>query len=113
MALVSEGKREEVRRVTASFLEAETTTPIEIAMMLKSLAHRPMIAPIHDALPLDEIDERIQLANRATNYDITEWTAIDVAVLMTVPLNNIRHAAEADHEDIPFGVIKDFVRLGR
>lgn len=112
MAPVSEGKREEVRRAAESFLEAETTTPIDIATMLRSLAHRPKIAPIHDTLPIDEIEERIQLANRATNYDITEWTAIDVAVLMTVLLNNIRSAAETGH-DIPLAVIKDFVRLGR
>lgn len=112
MTRTSDDKRAEVCREVDAFLDAPTTMQTDVEMLLNSLRHRPHIAPIHDPLPMDEVEERLQLASQVST-EITTWRAIDISILMAIPLHTVRRAAADDQNEIEFGNLQQFVRMGR
>ncbi|SPN99153.1 uncharacterized protein DNG_02188 [Cephalotrichum gorgonifer] len=68
------------------------------------------MAPVHDPLPIDEVEERIKLSSQIKG-DLKTFRAIDVAILMTIPLENLREAALSARQAIPFQHIRHFVRM--
>ena len=93
-------------------MDATSTLPADIDMASKMLRSRPNVAPMHDSLPMDEVEERLQLAGQLIRDEPT-WSAIDVSILMAIPLGDIREVAASKTNllQISFGEIEQFVRM--
>ncbi|MBE3044399.1 hypothetical protein IMZ48_17895 [Candidatus Bathyarchaeota archaeon] len=112
MVSPSDSKLAELHQAVDLFLEETSTTPGDVDDLFRSLRFQPRTAPVSEILPADEVDQRLALAARVRG-DNAMRRAIDVAILMTIPLDTLRGAASESHYQISFSDIQDFVRKSK
>lgn len=113
-------KRTQLYRQVDRFLDSPSTLPADIAMLSNYLDHDPKTVDIQDPLPVDEVEERLEIAKE---IQAQEWspfrdddqireelrlTAMHLSIIMAVPLNKLRE----HRHDLPFDEIHRLVRLG-
>lgn len=111
--MAGDNQAEEFHRELDSFLQSPRTTKNTKRVILDALKFRPAMAPIRDLLPADEVEERLAMATRVKRHDVATWRAIDVAILMTIPLDQLREVRPHTMGRIGFEQIECFVRSGR
>lgn len=83
-----------------AFLHAKTTNQVDIEQLRLYLQHRPEMAPVHEPLPADEMDERLQFAMQASGWIGDENDPIEglltnfgMSVIFCMPLDELRYFA--------------------
>ena len=116
MAPISPRERELAHRNLDSFIDASSTLRSDIDGLFKYMDYRPQTAEIQSPLPVDEMEERYQIARQIQrDNDDVQLTALQLSIIMTIPLGKLRSIMTATtgilESPIPFRDINRFVRI--
>ncbi len=92
-----------------AFIAHMSTTPADVEMLSKYLIEQPQIATTKDMLPVDEIDERLEIARRITKDTGGSLSAVHLSILMVMPLDQLRKIDP--REELPFTSMQRLVRI--
>ncbi|OAA58622.1 hypothetical protein SPI_06695 [Niveomyces insectorum RCEF 264] len=93
----------QLREATDRFLDVASTHSADIAQLERYLAMRPEMAPVHDALPADEVAERLSFARRIEK-DLQDFvspqsqlSSFSMSVMFNLPLHILRTLSSDDY----------------
>ena len=93
-APIVDKRRAQLHQDLDSFLYAASTQPTDIRMLSNYLQDQPQYDKMQDLVPAEEIEERLQLAReisaRLRDGGPPQLTALELSVIMAVPLGTLR-----------------------
>ncbi|KAL7622009.1 hypothetical protein AAE478_007510 [Parahypoxylon ruwenzoriense] len=109
--MASTNKRKQLIQELDSFLASSTTKPADIDMLSNYLNDRPRNTSLQHILPADEIEERLRIARLIQKQNKAQLTAVQVSIVMTVPLETLQRFMPSLLGAIPFKDIRNLVRI--
>jgi hypothetical protein len=107
MAFNASPKRAQLKQEFDEFLGDPSTKPEDVELLSNYLKARPKTADIQTLLPVEEVEERLQIA-RQLERRFGEISALNLSIIMTLPLETIRSRS---WKKLPLLQIEKLVRI--
>jgi len=109
--VISVERRAKLQESLNKFLDASLTRSQDVDKLDQYLDYQPRTLDTQDPLPVDEMEERFQIAVRVEQDFGMELTVLQLSIIMTLPLETLRQYVVTLGIDIPFDGIHRFVRI--